>query len=113
MQLQNTHLSLLALVITAIGAIVLIARYLDVKREEEEEAEPVVSPESRLAEFERAFYAGQMTKEEFLRIKETLFQDKPAPKAKPSGKVFPLDKEADTAIKHDDPDVGPRDRFQS
>ena len=69
--------SLAALILTAIVALVIMARYLDLKREEDEEGEPDLSPEARLDQFERAFYAGQMDAEEFQRIKAALENPKP------------------------------------
>ena len=68
----STYLSLIALIVTAIVALVVVARYLDLKREEEEDSEPAETPQARLAHFERAYYAGQMNQAEFLRIKEAL-----------------------------------------
>ena len=69
---SQSLLSLAALILTAIAALVILARYLDLKREADEEKEPDLSPEARLAQFERAFYAGQMDAEEFQRIKAAL-----------------------------------------
>ncbi len=74
----STYLSLAALVATAILALVVVARYLDLKREEDEESEPADSPTARLAQLERAFYAGQMNREEFERIKQALEGTKPS-----------------------------------
>ena len=77
-------LSLAALILTAIMTLMIVAHYLDLKREEEENHKPDLSPKARLAEFERAFYAGQMNAEEFQRIKAALENPNPTEILRPS-----------------------------
>ncbi len=74
-------LSLFALIVTAIGAFVILFRYLELQREEKEELGPPDSPQARLAQLERAYYAGQMDEAEFLRIKAVLGEVEPSEKS--------------------------------
>lgn len=81
----NSTLSLIALGLVFVGAIVVVARYQFLSREAKDEGRPD-SPKARLAELERAYYSGVMDEVEFRRIRDLLdppSADKPSPPVQP------------------------------
>lgn len=82
----SAYLSLAALTIAFVLAILFAYRYYRLEQEEKEEVPE--SPEALLADFERAYYSGEMDEEEFRRIKDSL-RKQSDPTATPGPKPAP------------------------